>query len=43
MEQRRIDELIGSSGQDWRTMEKVEEILHVESLVQHGVREWRRE
>jgi hypothetical protein len=37
MEQRWIEELIISSGQDWRGIEKVELTLHVESLVEHGV------
>jgi hypothetical protein len=31
MERRRIDELIRSTGQDWRAIEKVEKRLHVQS------------
>jgi hypothetical protein len=43
MEQRRIDELIRSSGRDWRAIEMVELTLHVRSLVCHGVGECRTE
>jgi hypothetical protein len=43
MERRRIDELIRSSGPDWRAIEKVEKRLHVQSPVRHGVGEWKGE
>jgi hypothetical protein len=39
MDQRRIDELIRSSGQDWRAIEKVGERLHIRSPLRHGVEE----